>query len=481
VKRVSLGIALLIACAGAAYGYTASRTERHYRQFINRGEAALAADDTFSAGEAFTSAIALKGDSMLGYLKRGETYRRRDTLERALRVPRQRTDHEFGAPRPLLDAAMRDLRRAADLDPLAPRPLELMGDVNYSLRRFARAADRYREYIALDDRSPRVLYKLALAEYSAGRFTAAVESLKQAIGMNDRFAEAYYLLGLCYRDLQKPLDATRALETSKRIAPAMLHAREALGDLYERLGRPDERIVELEALLALDPGPSREVTLALAYAHGGQFDRAVTTLSRAALRYPDHGYTYVALGRVWLERTHSDPDRVELGKALGALQRTIGSDDSSEALTLFGRALLLAGDEEHAEIVLQQASEKQPADSLAFYYLADVAERLGHFEPARRALLDYRAIAGDEPELRRRAVLAGRIGDLSMKLGEVQPALTWYERALEANAGDVPLLVSLAGAQKKAGDVQAARVTLARALDKDPENRSARMLQRQLR
>ena len=29
---------------------------------------------------------------------------------------------------PAADAAMRDLRRAAELDPLAPRPLELLGD-----------------------------------------------------------------------------------------------------------------------------------------------------------------------------------------------------------------------------------------------------------------------------------------------------------------------------------------------------------------
>jgi tetratricopeptide (TPR) repeat protein len=458
VKRALLGVVALTVCLAAVYGYTATRRERTYRQLIDRGDVALARDDTFAASEAFTSAIAIKGDSMLGYLKRGETYRRRNEYE----------------------AAMRDLRHAAELDPLAPRPLEVLGDVTYSLGRFDRAAQRYQEYIALDDRSPRVLYKLALAQYSAGRFGPASAALQKAIAIDDRFAEAYYLLGLCYRDLQKPQESLRALETSVRIAPAMLHAREELGDLYGRLGRSEDRILQLAALVALDPGPSRQVALGLAYAHAGQFDHAVTTLGKAADTYPDHAYTYVALGRVWLEKAQPHPDPVDLSKALGALQEAIGTDNSSEALMLFGRALLLAQDEERAETVLQQAAEKLPADPLAFYYLAEAAERCGHADIARRALLDYHALEGDDGEGQGRATLAIRLADLSMKLGDAPAAVVWYDRAIQANGGDAALLVRAADAQIRTGALDAARATLVKALEKDPGNRAATVLQRRL-
>src|SRR4029450_8099715 len=107
-----------------------------------------------------------------------------------------------------------------------------------------------------------------------------------------------------------PNTALRALETSMRLAPAMVPVREELADLYGRLGRVDDRIQQLEVLFALDPQASRKVTLGLAYARAGQFDRAVTTLGAAADQYPEYSYTYVALGRVWLEKTRAHPDRV---------------------------------------------------------------------------------------------------------------------------------------------------------------------------
>ena len=466
----------LAICVAGLYGYVAARRERNFRQLIDRGDAALARDDTFSAIESFSGAIALKGDAMLGYLKRGQAYRRRQQLD----SPPHRSQEAVKLD-PAADAAIRDLRHAAELDPLAPRPLELLGDVNYALIRYDRAAEEYQKYIQLDDRSPRILYKLALANYSARRPERAIEALQKAVAIDDRFAEAYYLLGLCFRDTQNRDGALNALRTSVNLAPAMVHAREELADLYGRLGRLNERMAELEALVSLDPGPRRQVALGLAYVRAGDFDRAVTTLGRAAEQYPDHPYTYVALGRVWLEKAQPRGDRVDLTKALRALQDAVGSDDSSEALTLFGRALLLSRSVDLAETVLQQATEKMPVDPQAYYYLADAAERRGHSDLALRALLDYRALEGDDPDGRRRGAMYGRLGDLSIRQGNASDATAWYQRAIETLGADAPLLVKLAEAQLQAGFPAAALATLQRALDKDPFNRDALALARRMK
>ena len=476
MKRVLLAVLAVTVCAAGIYGYLAARRERTFRQLVNRGEVALARDDTFAAIESFSGAIALKDDSMLGYLKRGEAYRRRQQLDAAGRDRHQAPRFDAAA-----DAAMRDLLRATELDPLAPRPLELLGDVNYSMLRYERAAERYSSYIALDDRSPRVLYKLGLAHYSGRRPDAAVAALRKAIAIDDRFAEAFYLLGLCYRDTQRRTDSLRALETAVRLAPAMVHAREELADLYGRLGRPDDRVAQLEALLGLDPGPSRQVALGLAYWRDGQFDRAVTTLGHAAEHHPDNAYAYLSLGRVWLEKAQPHPDRVDMSKALGALQEAVGNDDSSEALTLFGRALLLSQNVNEAETVLQQAADKLPVDPQAFYYLADAAERRGHADVARRALIDYRALVGEEADARRRASFAARVGDLAVQAGDPAAAVAWYQRALDGPGADVPLLVKAADAQLRSGAPDAARSTIAKALEKDPFSREARAVLRRIK
>jgi len=459
VKRLLAGILLLAVAVGATYGYMLTRGERLYRQYVAHGEAALAADNSSAAIEAFSGAIAVKPDAMLGYLKRGETYQRRGEFE----------------------AALRDLRRASDIDPTATRPLEEIGDANLSLKRYARAAERYYDYIRIDDRAPRVLYKLAYARYNDGRPADAVDPLQKALALDDRFAEAYYLLGLCLREAQRPDAARAALEHSIAIQPAMLHAREELADLYGALGRTENRLLQLEALAALDPGASRQVTLGIAYADAGQPERAVLALGHAAERFPDNSYAYVALGRVWLEIAQARKDRVALSKALGALEGAVGTDDSSEALTLFGRALLLAGDAESAERMLQDATSKRPVDPLAFLYLADAAEALRHFDAARRALGDYRVLQGEEPDAHRRVAQATRLGDLSLKAHDPAAAAGYFLRAADDSNGDAGLLARAADAQWRAGNLDAARTTLARALDKDPRNAAALGLKKRLK
>ncbi len=458
MKRAIAAILILLCSLAVAYGFVVTRRENRHRELIQQGDAAMSQGDLSTAIEVFSGAIVLKPDSMVGYLKRGDAYRRRDELE----------------------AALRDLQQAARIDPDAPKPRELLGDVNYARNRFVPAADHYQAYVDLDDRSPRVLYKLGLARYRSRQAARAIDALQKAVAIDDRFAQAYYLLGLCQRDIQKPSEALQSLLKARALAPAMLQAREELADLYKHLGRRDDWIAELEVLDALDPQASRDVALGLAYAKTGQSDRAVITLNHSNKRHPDHRYTFVALGRVWLEAAEAHADRVELNKALEALEKAVELEESSEAYMLFGRALLQSSDNELAERMLTQASQKLPADPLAFYYLAEAAERRGHMDVARKALLDYVALEPEEADARRRATLAVRIGDLSMRLNDFPAAVTSYERAAPTSSSDPTFVIKLATARWRAGDVATAQAMLDKVLEKDPGNLNAQVLRRRI-
>ena len=376
MKRAFAAVLGAILVAGAVFAWNAVRQEREFRRLIAVGDAALARDQTYEAIEAFSGALALKHDSMLAYLKRGDSYRRRGELS----------------------AALRDLREATSLDPTATRPLELFGDVNVAMGRYARATEIYRRYLALDDRAPRVLYKLALAYYRNGQTSLAIDPLRRAVALDDRFAEAHYLLAMCLRDQKHEAEATRSLARALEINPALGAAREELAGLDLTDGKTREGIEQLEALAALEPSrPERLVEVGLAYAKAGDYDNAIMTLGRAAQKYPEAEVVYIALGRVWLTIADARKDRVALSKALQALEPAAKrADASSDTLTLYGRAQLLAGQIDASEKTLQQATAVLPVEPTAFFYLSDAAKRRGHTSASREALAKYASLVGED-------------------------------------------------------------------------------------
>lgn len=370
---VSLGVAALVVALVLAW-YSV-RLEREFQRLIAAGDAALAQDQTFVAIEAFSGALALKPDSMLAYLMRGDTYRRRGELA----------------------AALRDLREAATLDPTATRPIELLGDVNVAMGRYERAAEHYRAFTTLDDRAPGVLYKLAVTHYRHGQPAQAIAPLRSAVAIDDRFAEAHYLLGMCLRERRQDDEALRALTRAVELNPAFAAGREELADLHAEAGRSREAIEQLEALAALEPARvERLVSVGLAYARLGRTEAAILTLGRAADRDPESPVVYTALGRVWLETAELRGDRVALSKAVEALQPAASAPSAtSETLTLYGRALHLSGQHPAAERILQQAVTRWPVEPPAFRYLAEAAERLGHVAVALDALSRYVALVDE--------------------------------------------------------------------------------------
>jgi tetratricopeptide (TPR) repeat protein len=456
-RSVIGAIAVSALVVAAVLAWNAAYQEREYRRLIAVGDEALSRDQTFVAIEAFSGAVALKRDSMLAYLKRGQTYSRRREL----------------------DSALRDLREAVRLDPTAPQPLELLGDVNAEMQRYERAAELYRRFVTLDDRAPRVLYKLALTYYRDGQVPAAIEPLRQAVAIDPRLAEAHYLLGMCLRERRTYEDAIRALTQAIEINPGLSAAREELGDLYLSRGRVREGLEQFEALAALEPSRvERQVGLSLAYARVGRSEAAIAALGRAAERHPDEPLVLASLGRVWLESAERQQNPAALAKAMEALQQAVRTGEpSTDTLALYGRALLLAGNIQAAEQILQQATARLPVDPRALLDLAGAAERLGHLSVQRQALVQYVSLAGDDGAPGARSA---RIAELALRMNDAASAAAWAQRSITLGNADTLPLTLLADAQVRLKDYRAARQTVTRALGRDPGNASLLRLQRRI-
>jgi len=459
VKRSIFALAVLaLALAGGVAAYQ-TVAQRNYSAQLTRGDTALRDDQTFNAIEAYSGAIALRPESMLAYLRRGQTYLRRG----------DRGD---------LEAAARDFRTAAALDPTATRPLEALGDALFQSQLYARAAAAYERYARLDDRSARVSYKLALSRYRDRDVNGAIAALKDTLRLDDHQADAQYLLGLCLREQGHAADALKQLEKAVAMAPGLVPAREELADLYAALNRHTEELEQLQMIAGLDRDHvARQVAIGLAHARAGHWDLAVLTLGGALERSPNEPEIYRALGKVWLERPRDD--RTFLSKAREALERVASSPSAtSDTLTLYGRALLQEGDVEGAEHALQQATRRFPVDPRAFMLYASTAEKQSHFESARQALIQYGGLTTNDADFAQRAA---RIASLSLRLNDPATAVHWLTQASSSSPSDVRLTTSLADAQIRAGDREAAQATIARGLEKDPNNAALRILARRAR
>ena len=411
-RRLAAAFVVLVAGAAAAVAYTAAVRDREYRRLVAAGEAALASGQTSVAIEAFSGAIALKPDSMLAHLKRGETYRRHGDLK----------------------AAFRDLRDASELDPSATRPLEQLGDVSLALNRPDRAAERYAAYVAA--RRPVAARALQARRW---RTTAPASppsrwrSVRRALALDDQLRGGALpggpvpgRAGPARRRAQGP--RARHRRCSRRFIPA----REALAAAYRSSGRHVDATEQLEALAALDRGrPARLIALGLEYADARRTDLAVATLGRAAERFPDNVDVYATLGEVWLRTALDTGDRVALGKALEALRTAVVRGGSSRELALYGRALLAAGDTAAALAIAARSLDEAAGG-------AGARCSIWPPPPSGRATAGRRAMRSNGtwrcwPVDAARSAVVRRLGDLSLALGDAPDAVRWWRRAADGH------------------------------------------------
>ncbi len=114
---------------------------------------------------------------------------------------------------------------------------------------------------------------------------------------------------------------------------------------------------------------------------------------------------------------------------------------------MYGRALIRDGQFDLAEGVLQRATVRYPIDADAWTLGASAAERLGHLDSARGALVKYANLIPEGPAL---ALPARRIAELSLRLNDTRTAVTWLTRAIALAPSDPDLARLLGDAQRRA-------------------------------
>jgi tetratricopeptide (TPR) repeat protein len=437
--------------AAAFAAFRAVEKDRQYVQLVREGDDLLARNLAVEASRSYGTAIALKPQEPLAYIKRADAEARQGNRIRAIE----------------------DVQNAGQLSEDVLLVSSRLAELYYEGGDFEEAARHYRKVLALVPDSPEILYRLGLTHFRAGRAAEAIEELGKAAARREDFWEAYYLRGAVFLSIGGEAEAERdfrmALErTSDRTLP-----REALIDFYIRQSRPEEALPLVEERIAARPEDARGyLQTAELKRLSGRTVEAIEAVGQALQRNPDLPDAYLRLGELWLSQLGGREDSVAAEKAVAALSTAVKMDPASgEAALALGRAYLALGDEKRGFAELERAARATPVPGEALRLLGDLYRARGNPSEAVTAYHVYLKLNGDSP-----LVLEG-LGDAYIESGDARRGADVYRQLAELDPSRISPVAKAARAYLQLGDGDSAARLCRLGLAANPDNQTlARIL-----
>lgn len=295
----------------------------------------------------------------------------------------------YGREEPDYERATEFLQRSVAADPDDPWTHHLLGLVHLDSGRMDAALEELRTAAELDP-SELTYGDLGRAYRMSRDLEESAEALQRAVEIAPDFAWGHAELGETYRLMGENEDAARALERAIEIDPDYAWAWGTLGQVRHAQGDLDAALTALEKGASLDDSQTW-ILMELGELHRvrGEMDRAIPPLERALDRDPENAWTLGTLGQVYRAQGRSD-DAVEALEEAASLdggdlpwihaelgQIYLGRGDVDRAIESFRTAIDLAPEEEsyYSWLWLAYMEEDRHAD------LAEEFERLAEEHP----------------------------------------------------------------------------------------------------
>jgi eukaryotic-like serine/threonine-protein kinase len=263
----------------------------------------------------------------------------------------------------------------------------------------------------------------------AGAVDRAIEAGTTALQLDSNRPEVHHALAITLSGSGKLEEAISALQRALALRPNYDDARRRLGQVLEQQGKIDEATAEFRKALALRPNSwitHREMGLMLYRA--SRYTEAIEAFKRVAELRPDNNMSFQQLGTVY--QAIGDTTRaLEYYHQANTLQPT------AEAYSNIGNLQHQRGDYAGAIEAYQQAIGLRPSSHITHRNLGDAYRRVNLEREARASY---------------------------------QRAVQLVEAELRVNPNDGRNLASKSVYLEKLGDDRAARVELARALERSP-------------
>jgi tetratricopeptide (TPR) repeat protein len=352
---------------------------------------------------------------------------------------RYRTARGLRQPADLEDAE-RELRKAIELDPSAPRPRLVLGQLLAERQRLDEAVRELAEAARLGGPDSPYAYDLGLVLRRQGDLDGAEKQFRAAIARDPGNGQARRALGLVLRQKDDLDGALGELRRSVELSPGDAQGHNVLGTVLLRRDDVAGAVEAFRQATRLDPSLTEaRVNLAQALLRAGRREEARSEAAEVErLKAEEAG-----LGRAMIltETAAGRLGRGEAAAAVGDLREAVAASPAfAEAHYLLGLALRRSGaGPREAQTPLLRALELDPDHAGARLEVARVLEEQGERDSAilqlRRALERRPSLVEARRELAR---LATEAGDRATAVSELQAALAWepgdadLRRALEA-------------------------------------------------
>lgn len=301
-------------------------------------------------------------------------------------------------PKPSPTARNNSNRPLIDVQPMKPVVNTVgTGDTSHAYqllqqKQFAEAAKEAKE-IAAQFPNDSEAWKIAgFAELSLKQYALAIEDLQRALNLQqdpkteDALAQAYVLSEKFDRAL--PLLVAATTRPGADPGPALLYYR---GLAEYKTGKPADAERTFTAVVKANPKDSLSLFYLGQIALGkNDLDGAIASLNRATVNDPRFEAAWTLLTSAYLRRAALNTDATKAAadylSAVRAGEGLIKIRTDTEAVTLFGQALIGSEQYARAAAALERATLQPDARGVTFYLLGIAQSRAKNFPKAIAAL-----------------------------------------------------------------------------------------------
>ena len=366
-----------------------------------------------------------------------------------------------------VDAAVEEFKLLLQLDHSA-RSYTYMGLCQRHLGKLDAAKDYLNLGLKLDPRDSVILFNLGVIAKKQQEQAQAEQYLRQALKINPNYEEALFELGGLFMDEKRYAEAIPLLRRSAQLSQKPGQAYYKLATAERNVHQMDAAQRDMKVFVTLsknpDPAPYPLQNFFEQVGRRGELSAAqrkeadVGELEAEAKRHPDSPRSLYQLAEAYLKVNRVDDAK----RTILQLDQISGGDFR----TLLGEGVLLARFRLYPEAIqhFEAAIAANPSSDEAYYNLAYARFQTNEYAKALESLKQV------SPESQKDGAFLALAGDIYGRMGRTSDAIQNLRKAYLASPGNDQYCFSLALAELRSGNTEAARETLQSGLTQVPDS-----------